>query len=81
MILPNKHLSQDRALLTVGARILPSLEEPITVSALWEQLSRDSISSTSQNSLRYDAFVLGLDLLFVLGTIELNKGLIKRVKQ
>jgi hypothetical protein len=80
MILPTKHLAQDRALLSVGAKILPSLDEPITVSALWEQLSRDSTSLTSQNSLRYDAFVLALDLLFVLGTIELNDGLITRAK-
>jgi hypothetical protein len=80
MILPNKHLSQDRALLTVGARILPSLETPITVSALWEQLSRDSTSSTSPNPLRYDAFVLALDLLFLMGTIQLSDGLLKRAK-
>lgn len=80
MILPTKHLAQDRALLTVGARILPSLEHPITVSALWEQLSRDSTASTTQNSLRYDAFVLALDLLFLMGTIQLSDGLLKRAK-
>jgi hypothetical protein len=78
MILPTKHLAQDRALLTVGARILRSLEYPITVSALWELLSCNSASPTKPNSLRYDAFVLALDLLFVIGTIELSDGLIKR---
>ncbi len=80
MILPTKHLAQDRALLSVGARILPSLEHPITVSALWEQLSRDSVSSTTFSPLRYDAFVLALDLLFLMGTIQLNDGLLKRIK-
>jgi hypothetical protein len=80
MILPTKHLGQDRALLTVGARILPSLEHPITVSTLWEKLSRDSVSSTAPNTLRYDAFVLALDLLFLMGTIQLNDGLLKRTK-
>ena len=80
MILPTKHLAQDRALLTVGARILPALEHPITVSALWEQLSRDSTSPTTPNSLRYDAFVLALDLLFLMGTIQLSDGLLKRAK-
>jgi hypothetical protein len=78
MILPTKHLAQDRALLTVGARILPLLEHPITVSTLWEQLSRDSTSPTNPNSLRYDAFVLALDLLFLMGTIQLSDGLLKR---
>ncbi|MFZ4776681.1 MAG: ABC-three component system middle component 6 [Terrimicrobiaceae bacterium] len=80
MILPTKHLAQDRALLTVGARILPSLEHPMTVSALWEQLSRDSTAPTTPNFLRYDAFVLALDLLFLMGTIQLCDGLLKRAK-
>ena len=80
MILPAKHLAQERALLTVGARILPSLEQPITMSALWEKLSRDSTTSFTPNSLRYDSFVLALDLLFLMGTIQLSDGLLKRVK-
>ena len=80
MILPTKHLAQDRAILTIGARILPSLEHPITVSALWEHLSLDSVSSISPNSIRYDSFVLALDLLFLMGTIQLNDGLLKRTK-
>lgn len=80
MILPTKHLAQDRALLTVGARILPSLEHPITVSALWEQLSRDSTSPSNPHYLRYDAFVLALDLLFLMGTIQLSDGLLTRAK-
>ncbi len=42
MILPAKHLSQDRALLTVGARLLAHLSQPLTVSALWEEVSRSS---------------------------------------
>ena len=40
MILPSKHLSQDRALLTVGAAILQNLSRPATVSALWEKMPR-----------------------------------------
>lgn len=80
MILPTKHLAQDRALLTIGARILPSLENPITVSALWDQLSGDLKSANSRNSLRYDTFVLALDLLFLMGTIQLSEGLLIRNK-
>ena len=80
MILPTKHLAQDRALLSVGARILPSLEHPITVSALWEQISRDAGSSTTFNPIRSDAFVLALDLLYLMGTIHLTDGLLKRTK-
>lgn len=80
MILPTKHLAQDRALLTVGAKILPCLTQPITVSALWEELSRQTMSTVKPRSLGYDAFVLALDLLFLMGAIQLNDGLLTRRK-
>ena len=78
MILPSKHLAQERALLTVGAKILPKLSQPRTVSALWEVLTRESVMRREINTLRYDAFVLTLDLLFLLGAIQLKDGLLTR---
>ncbi len=79
MILPTKHLSQDRALLTVGARLLRHLAQPKTVSALWEEVSRSALTKESKKpALRYDAYVLTLDLLFLMGTIELQEGLLSR---
>ena len=79
MILPSKHLSQERALLTVGARILQKLSQPKTVSALWEELPLKS--ETKRNvalPLSYDGFVLALDLLFLIGAVELQEGLLSR---
>ena len=79
MILPSKHLSQDRALLTVGARILQKLSQPKTVSALWEELPRKTEKTrNSALPLSYDGFVLALDLLFLIGTVELQEGLLSR---
>ena len=79
MILPSKHLPQDRALLTVGARILQHLSQPKTVSALWEEVPRqDNKTLKGTPPLRYDGFVLALDLLFVIGAIELHEGLLSR---
>jgi hypothetical protein len=79
MILPSKHLSQDRALLTVGARLLALLSRPMTVSALWEEISRTgSAWKGAKPALRYDAYVLTLDLLFLIGAIELQHGLLSR---
>jgi hypothetical protein len=78
MILPSKHLSQNRALLTVGAVILRQLSTPVTVSALWEQISRSPRDETSPSPLHYNAFVLALDLLFLMGAIELREGLLAR---
>ncbi len=78
MILPTKHLAQNRALLTVGAGILRHLVSPVTVSALWEQVSRSASGPLAPSRLRYDAFVLALDLLFLMGAIELREGLLVR---
>lgn len=38
MILPTKRLSQDRSLLYVGGEILRLVNEPKTVSRLWQEL-------------------------------------------
>lgn len=77
MILPSKHLPQNRALLTVGATILQHLSRPITVSALWEQMHR-APKDHKALPLRYDRFVLALDLLFLVGAIDLCDGLLVR---
>lgn len=79
MILPSKHLPQDRALLTVGARVLTFLAHPKTVSAIWEELNRhDTGLSAVPQRITYDWFLLSLDLLYALGTIELESGLVTR---
>jgi hypothetical protein len=78
MILPSKHLSQDKALLTVGAAILKRLTQPKTVSALWEEMPQDAIGRTKVPSLRYDGFVLALDLLFLMGAIDHLDGMLTR---
>jgi hypothetical protein len=79
MILPSKHISHERALLTTGARILEKLTGPQTVSALWEKLLIQNKTSRHSNSpIGYDQFVLALDLLFMIGAIELTEGLVKR---
>jgi hypothetical protein len=80
MILPSKHLPQDRALLTVGSHILTFLGHPKTVSALWEQLSKqtEGTATPPPRLVTYDWFLLTLDLLYALGTIELEGGLVAR---
>ncbi len=79
MILPSKHLSQERALLTVGARVLSRLSQPKTVSALWEEVLL--VQGHGGNSvLSYDAFVLTLDLLFSIKAISFADGLVSRSK-
>ena len=78
MILPTKHLSQERALLTIGGKLLGLLNYPMTVSSLWDKVSKNQ--GENEVKLRYDRFVLTLDLLYMLGTIEINKGIIQKIK-
>lgn len=78
MILPTKRLHQDRALLAVGAEVLRRLDEPKTVSRLWDEIQRAYRGRTASPTLTYDWFVLSLDMLFALNAINLNHGLIAK---
>lgn len=78
MILPSKHLPVERALLTVGAGLLIHLHRPMTVSALWEQVTRGSERRVARQAIRYDRFVLALDLLFLIGAVDIRDGLLIR---
>lgn len=81
MILPTKRINQERALLAVGAEVLRILNEPKTVSRLWEDLRQSKPVRTDISSITFDWFVLALDLLYIMNTIELERGKIRRVEQ
>jgi hypothetical protein len=74
MILPTKGIGADRALISVGADLLRLTDEPKTVSRLWEDLRK----SERGDHVTFDWFVLALDLLFVLGNLEFDRGRISR---
>ena len=74
MILPSKHLSERRALLTVGSDILGMLDRPRTVSSLWEAVRAGN--NNAHRRLSYDWFVLALDLLFLMDAVALRDGLL-----
>lgn len=72
MILPSKHIPQEKALLTVGAKLLKLLDRPKTVSAVWQHVRN------SETPISYDWFVLALDLLYTIDAIEIHNGLLSR---
>lgn len=72
MILPTKHISQDEALLGVGATVLMHLQQPMTVSGLWERLRSEPNVGT------FERFVLAANLLHMIGAIDMKSGLIVR---
>lgn len=78
MILPTKYLPHDRALLSVGAEILAQLEEPRTVSELWECVREDRIKRTAATPLSFDWFVLALNLLYAAAAVDFRNDLVRR---
>lgn len=78
MILPTKHITPERALLTIGAEILGCLREPMTVSRIWDELRKRRGETAKPSAITYDWFVLALDLLFLVKAVELNSGLLRK---
>lgn len=72
MITPTKYIPVSHSLLGVCTSLLPMLRRPQTVSTLWEDARRIAAIGN------YPRFVLCLDLLFILGVIELKDGLLVR---
>ena len=77
MILPTKHLPVENSLLAIGARVLQLLDEPKTVSRLWNEIT-DMRRRANSTLITYDWFVLSLDLLYMLNSIELELGRLRR---
>ena len=78
MILPNKHTPTDRALLGVGGEILTALATPKTVSALWDDVRTLTAQDTRTAVVDYKWFILAVDLLYMLGAVELANGVLRR---
>ena len=78
MILPTKHVRTERALIGVGANILRILRDPMTMSKLWDEVRTRSTTESPDTPVDYQWFVLTLDFLFMLGAIEVRRGLLQR---
>ncbi|EHQ36719.1 ABC-three component system middle component 6 [Methanoplanus limicola] len=74
MILPNKYIKEDEALIGVGAILLKYLSCEKNLSELW-----DSVRNSSQIG-SFERFILSLDLLYSLGLIEFKNNKLVRVK-
>lgn len=76
MILPTKYLSHDRALLSIGGEILKYLEEPRTVSALWDCVRDAHNYKRAATPVSFDWFVLALNLLYAISAVEYREGVV-----
>ena len=73
MILPNKYVSDYESLLGVGSVLLGNMTDDNSLTVLWERVKG------SPNIGNYERYVLGLDLLFLLGLIEVKEDRIFKV--
>lgn len=72
MILPSKHISEEQALLGVGAVVLRHLDRPQTVTSLWEKVR------THEAVGNFERFVLALTMLHITGVINQSNGMLVR---
>ena len=79
MILPTKRLREDRSLIGIGGEVLLLLDERKTVSRLWDEFKKGHQKTGS--TATFDWFVLALDLLYSLGAISVDRGLVRRAEQ
>ena len=75
MILPTKHISEQQALLGVGAVLLKELGQPQTATSLWEKVRVYQTVGT------FERFILALDLLHITGVVAMSDGMIKRTSE
>jgi len=80
MLLPTKHLPENRAILTIAGQLVMLLARPRTVSSLWEAIQREHALVSDMSVLGFDWFILSLDFLFALQAIELSDGALRRVQ-
>ena len=78
MILPTKRIPEDRSLLYLGAQALALLDEPKTVSRLWDELQRLRYADKAFSPITYDWFVLSLDVLYAVAAIDMDRGRLAR---
>ena len=72
MILPDKHLSIERSLLSLGAIVIEQLRQPRSVSALWETVRQAPGMAT------FHHFTLAVTFLYTIGAISLVDDLLTR---
>ena len=73
MILPSKHIKLSESFIGLGGFLLKLLKETMTIDDLWTKFQK--VNNTSQYPAyhSFDNVVLGLNLLFSIGAIEIDE--------
>ena len=78
MLLPNRSISPQRALLSVAAQISMQLEAPRTVSETWNRLRTWRAVNGFDQPVTFEWFQLALDMLYALGLVDFDGHTLRR---
>lgn len=78
MLLPNKYIPEERSIIKMGGRIIHLLSSPLTVVELWD-LYKEHLRENNLPPVSFDYFILTLDFLYAINTIEFVNGILRRV--
>ncbi|MBX7044734.1 MAG: hypothetical protein K1X86_02765 [Ignavibacteria bacterium] len=73
MVLPSKHIKISESYIGIGGFVMSLLTEPLSIDVLWRKLEYDLQINQYPTFVRFEDFMLTLDLLFMLSFIELDK--------
>ena len=73
MILPSKHIKLSESFIGLSGFLLKLLKDPMTIDDLWIKFQK--VSNTPQYPAyhSFDNVVLGLNLLFSMGAIDIDE--------
>ena len=72
MILPDKNIKLKYSLINCGTTVLKELNEPQSVTFVWEKVKSDKQITS------FEKFLLTLDFLYIIQAIKLEDGLLMR---
>ncbi|WP_166877708.1 ABC-three component system middle component 6 [Salinibacterium sp. ZJ450] len=81
MITPTKGIAPQRALVSVAAQVAMVLKEPMTISQTWASLKEWRERNRHTAPISFGWFVLAVDVLFALGALEYDEGLLRKKGQ
>ena len=74
MIMPSKHIELSESLIGLGAFVVSIIEKPITIDECWNILNKKFIETKIiRKRHSFDTLVLTIDMLYMLGLIEINE--------
>jgi len=74
MIMPKKHITLSESYIGLGAYVLDLLSSPMTIDSCWDKILKSYINTGKISKKHsFNNFILTLDLLFALNTIDLNQ--------